>query len=215
MPSHTSCPDTILTAIPWYPDGLTPEECGAVEAHVADCRACRAELAFMRGDEEPAIELPDSEEVYARVLERIARPEEPEGFAPPPPRVGRMRRLSQRAAGPVSVAAGLLVALVSGMLTTGVIWAVRVVPTYETASLEPPAAVGYAGQHLEVVFRPDATAREIETQLRAVGATIVSGPTPRGVYRVRLVSSVDVEVALEQLRGAGRGVVAFAEPSRH
>ena len=70
--ANIACPEEILASIPWYPDGLTADECGAVEAHAADCRACRAELAFVRGDEEPAIELPDAERVYARVLDRIS-----------------------------------------------------------------------------------------------------------------------------------------------
>src|ERR1700741_854434 len=72
MTEPNSCPEAILASIPWYPDGLTPEECGAVEAHAADCPACRAELSFVRGDEEPEIELPDVERVYTRVLARIS-----------------------------------------------------------------------------------------------------------------------------------------------
>ena len=33
MNPKTVCPEAILASIPWYPDGLTREECGAVEAH--------------------------------------------------------------------------------------------------------------------------------------------------------------------------------------
>src|SRR6187401_2008265 len=103
MTTTASCPEAILASIPWYPDGLTPEECGAVEAHVADCRACRAELAFVRGDEEPEIELPDVERVYARVLERIhAHSDEvavPERRAFMSGRVGVAARQASMAAG--------------------------------------------------------------------------------------------------------------------
>jgi hypothetical protein len=213
VPTTNSCPDAILTAIPWYPDGLTPEECGAVEAHAADCRGCRAELAFLRGDEEPAIEIPDSDQVYARVLERIGSSDEPEGVEGAAPRAHWLRTLSQRAAGPVSIAAGLMVALVSGMLTTGVIWAARVVPAYEVDSALS-STFTHDAQHLEIVFEDDATAGEIGEQLRAVRASIVAGPTPRGVYRLRLAPGVEPEVALEQLRAGEQGVVASAEPSR-
>ena len=34
MPTTSNCPEVILASIPWYPDGLTPEECGAVEAQL-------------------------------------------------------------------------------------------------------------------------------------------------------------------------------------
>jgi hypothetical protein len=157
MNQLTPCPEAILTAIPWYPDGLTPEEAGAVEAHAADCRDCRAELAFLRGDEEPTIEIPDPEEVYARVLERIRSSDESDEDEAHVPDGHWLRTLSQRAAGPVSVAAGLMVAMVSGMMSTGVIWAVRVAPAYETASAASAEFDGdsigiYDAQHLEVVF---------------------------------------------------------------
>src|SRR5436190_4269843 len=116
MATTSTCPEAILASIPWYPDGLTGEECGAVEAHAADCRACRAELAFVRGDEEPAIELPDPERVYARVLDLISGDSE----------IGRgisaARRAVGQAARQASLAAGILVAVCSGMLTTGAIW---------------------------------------------------------------------------------------------
>src|SRR5437867_1258557 len=148
MISPTICPEAILASIPWYPDGLTPDECGALEAHAADCRACRAELAFVRGDEEPEIELPDVERVYARVLARISAHSDRD--APREPRVSTARRVGE-AARQASIAAGLLVAVISGMLTTGAIWVVRVAPTYETAAVSAGPDAG--GPGLEVVFR--------------------------------------------------------------
>lgn len=204
--TQAGCPEAILASIPWYPDGLTPEECGAVEAHAADCRACRAELAFVRGDEEPAIELPDPERVYARVLDLISGESE----------VGRgiaaARRAVGQAARQASLAAGIVVAVCSGMLTTGAIWFVRVAPTYETAAAAP--APEAAGPRIEVVFREDASADQIRARLREVGATVISGPSQLGVYRLRLAPGADVSAVIIQLRGEGRGVATFAEPSR-
>jgi hypothetical protein len=202
--ANTACPEEILASIPWYPEGLTAEECGAVEAHAADCRECRAELAFMRGDEEPAIELPDAERVYARVLDRISGDgSQAESTAR---RVGRAARQ-------VSVAAGLLVAVISGTLTTGAIWVVREVPTYGTAAADASAIIA-AGPNLEVVFRPDATMSEIREALSQAGASVIAGPTPFGVYRLRLAPGRDVSAAIGALREEGRGVATFAEPSR-
>ena len=208
MTTTTSCPEAILAAIPWYPDGLTPDECGALEAHAADCRACRAELAFVRGDEEPEIELPDPERVYARVLSRISSDSDP---AAPREWHATARRVGA-AARQASVAAGILVAVISGMLTTGAIWVVRVAPTYETAAVSAGPDLG--GPGVQVVFRKDASADQIRARLRDVEATVVSGPTQFGVYRLRLAPGADVSAAIGRLREEGHGVAAFAEPSR-
>jgi len=207
MATTTTCPEAILASIPWYPEGLTAEECGSVEAHAADCRECRAELAFVRGDEEPAIELPDAEHVYARVLERISA----HGDEEPAP--SRRLSVAREAARQASLAAGILVAVISGMLTTGAIWVVRVAPTYETAAAAPPA-VDAGGAEIDVVFQNHASADELRSTLREVGATVVSGPSQLGVYRLRLAPGADLNAAIGRLRGEGRGVAAFAEPSR-
>ena len=209
MTTTHPCPEPILAAIPWYPDGLTADECGLLEAHAADCRACRAELAFVRGDDEPEIEQPDVERVYARVLARISANTDEETAQEP--RISTARRVGA-AARQASVAAGILVAVMSGMLTTGAIWVVRVAPTYETAAVSTGPEM--AGPGLEVVFREDASAEKIRAQLREIGATVVSGPTQFGVYRLRLAPGADVSAAISRLRKEGRGVAEFAEPSR-
>jgi hypothetical protein len=90
---------------------------------------------------------------------------------------------------------------------------VRVAPTYETAAGPVAGDVG-AGPRLEVVFRDDASADQIRAQLRAVGATVISGPTQLGVYRLRLSPGADVSAAIGRLRVEGGGVATFAEPSR-
>ena len=201
--ANTACPEEVLASIPWYPDGLTADECGAVEAHAADCRACRDELSFMRGDEEPAIELPDAERVYARVLDRISGDQSPVE--------SRARRMG-RAARQVSMAAGLLVAVISGTLTTGAIWIVREAPTYGTAAGDA-SAIGAAGPHLQVMFRDDATVGEIRAALDRAGASVVAGPTQYGVYLLRLAPGSDVGAAIGALREEGRGVATLAEPA--
>ena len=215
MPQNTHCPEAILATIPWYPHGLTREECGAVESHAADCQACRAELAFLRGDEEPAFELPDAEQIYARVFERIRAEDDRVELVPVATRrslgtrvLRRAQRIRQRMVQPVGIAAGLLVATVSGMLTVGVIWVAREAPTYETAISMP--AVGSNGPELGIVFRSDATAEEIADDLREAGASLSSGPNEFDLYRARIGSGGDVETALETLQDAGHDVATFA-----
>ncbi len=214
---NRSCPEAILASIPWYPEGLTRAERGAVESHAADCQACRAELAFVRGEDEPALELPDAERVSGRVLERI-RAHDDRAELPPsaPARRGfaararaRARRVRRRIVQPVGIAAGLLVAVCSGMLTVGVIWIAREAPSYETAAAAPVSAAP-PGVELEIAFRRDAEAGQIATDLRAVGVTLTSGPNELDVYRARLAPGADVEESLVRLSGAGHGVARFA-----
>jgi hypothetical protein len=71
----------------------------------------------------------------------------------------------------------------------------------EVTSLSLGAAAGIGT--LDVVFRDDASAREISDALRGAGAEIVAGPTNLGVYRVRL---------LRQTRSGGSGADASEAP---
>jgi len=217
MSAFPSCPEPVLAAIAWYPEGLSPEERGAVEAHAADCRACREELAFLRGDEEPRVEIPDPTRVYEGVLLRIEAHEKGAdagdvgaAFAPATGRVGR------RVSRPAAVAAGLAVALLAGVLGgAGTLWLAREEPVYATATA-PPAVSARGGAHLDVVFRGGATADAIARSLREVGAEVVAGPSPLGVYRLRLAPGTDSDAAarrLEGREGEGEGVATFAKPA--
>ncbi len=49
-PTTSRCPTRILGWLPWYPDGLSDEERGRVEAHVSACAGCRRELAVLQGE---------------------------------------------------------------------------------------------------------------------------------------------------------------------
>ena len=63
------CPEPVLAAIPWYPDGLSDAQQGAVEVHAAECGECREEIALVQGSSETAsAEVPDPERVFARVM---------------------------------------------------------------------------------------------------------------------------------------------------
>ena len=118
-----------------------------------------------------------------------------------------------RAARQVSMAAGLLVAVISGTLTTGAIWIVKEAPTYGTAA-EDTSAILAAGLHLQVMFRDDATVSEIRAALERAGASMVSGPTQSGVSLLRLAPGTDVGAAIGELRDEDRAVATLAEPAR-
>lgn len=208
---EAGCPEEVLAAIAWYPEGLDAERRGAVEAHAADCAACREELAFVRGDAAPQLPQPESERVYARVLERIEAWEGGAGVGALAAR--RDRGASGRA--PLRAAAALLAAACIGALAAfaGARFLAQDA-VYRAAGGAPEVSAPAAGQAelaLDVVFRPDATAERIHAALRAIGGEIVSGPTQLGVYRVRLAPSADAGAATQVLRGEGHGVATFAE----
>jgi hypothetical protein len=215
------CPEVVLASIAWYPDQLSDERRGLVEAHAAGCQACRDEIAFVQGEGPADLPLPDPDAVYARVMARIEHTEsvargaahrEVARVRPP----ARERSVPRRAA----LAAGIALAVVVG--AAGVIsgrWLERAsVPVYTAAgdAAAGAAAAPAAGPILHVVFRAEASADAIHAALRAIGGQVESGPTQLGVYRVRLGPAADAAAAARVLRGDvagdGPGVASFAEP---
>ncbi len=61
---------------------------------------------------------------------------------------------------------------------------------------------------INVVFKEDAREKEIRGILNAFGATIVSGPSPEGLYTIEIKEDKK-EVVLERLRSSG--IVKFVE----
>jgi hypothetical protein len=214
--SEATCPADVLEAIPWYPDGLADAQRGALEAHAAGCAECRLELAFVRGEEaEVSGPVPDAERVWARVLERVAA----EGGAAqlrPAARQAPARRSAPRR----SFGAGLRVAASIALVFTAGALGVAVgsrlgapQPVYETASA--PRAEGAAGgPELDVVFRSDVRAEEIQAALRGIEGSVVAGPSSLGVYRVALRAGADAASAAVALRAEADGVASLAEPVR-
>jgi hypothetical protein len=84
---------------------------------------------------------------------------------------------------------------------------------YRTASEATPLA-GSAGVQLDVVFRSDVGIERINTDLRALGAVVVAGPSTAGRYRIALPEGSDASAAAAMLRAEGRGIASFAEPLR-
>ena len=212
--SEATCPADVLEAIPWYPDGLGEAQRGALEAHAAHCAECRRELAFVQDEpaEEPA-PAPDAERVWARVLERMTA----EAGAQRPravPRRAAPRRWLGAAAAPLPLAASIVLALAVGALGVAVGSGLRgqSQPVYETASAPREGAA--AGPELDLVFRKDASAGEIEAALRGIDGRIVSGPSPLGVFRVALHPDADAAAAAAALRAEVDGVASLAEPVR-
>lgn len=225
--AEMSCPPEILDWIPWYAeDALAEAQRGAVEAHAAQCEACRNELAMLDGGPAPTAAAPDPELVFARVLARI----EAGGVGEAPIRVGShlapararsapllrsARRGGRRSLSGIAAAAALALSLgTAGWFATKAL-ATRGDSVYRTASApELTALAGDSGTQLDVVFRSDVGIERINTDLRALGAVVVGGPSQAGRYRVTLPEGSDASAAAAMLRAEGRGVASFAEPLR-
>ena len=192
MASKPRCPGAILDAIPWYPSGLSETERGAVEAHAADCVACRNELGFVLGAELPGGDVPDPDRVFARVLDRIEK-------GPPRPRSARAEFLTRAASLLLAALVGSVVGWASVELRPRS-WTLKAVEEEVVRARMPDEMV------LDLVFHDHASAEEIRGALRALGARIVAGPDEAGVYTVRLAPDTDAVAAREQIESATRGV---------
>ncbi len=206
-PAAASCPQTVLDWIAWYPDGDLPDDVRSeIETHAAECSACRQEIADLSGDSANAADdAPGAERVFARAQRKIAA--HPRRIPPPPQRnlwIVRPR---------FAVAAGLAVALISG--TVGIVAANQLpfAVQYELAEAGTTERNPSAGPHLEVVFRPDASFAEISSAVRALGASVESGPTPAGVVHLHLAAGADPIAAARRLETGDLGVAEFAQPA--
>lgn len=131
---------------------------------------------FARIDADIARRQPLSRNWLARLGERLA------GLSPP-------------ALAGLSLAACLLILVQAGLLG-GLLLPRAPATSYETASHRDAAA-----RFALVAFAPTAKASEIEDALRAVGATIVEGPRPGGLYRIRFSTErMPAQATLERLR---------------
>jgi hypothetical protein len=221
--AETTCPPEILDWLPWYADdGLSESQRGAVEAHAAQCEACRAELAMLAGDAAPESDVPDPERVFAKVLARIEAAGDshsvpasghlvpaPARRAPPRP---SSRPLRSRVAARLAAAAALALVGAIGWLSHA--WVSRAVDDkYRTATgPDSMASSATAGGELDLVFRPGVSIERINTDLRAIGAVVVSGPSEAGRYRVALPAGANPAAAAAMLRAEATGVATFAEP---
>lgn len=227
--TNPSCPPRILEWIAWYPDGcLTDAQRGAVEVHAADCAACREELAILTERADTSAAPADPNQLFEQVLARIETSTVAEGPETPAPgsereAAGPLRRAParrrrgftwQQRSTIVAVGFGL-VAFAGALGWLGRDWVLPVFEAgageiYRTASEAAPTAG--PGVALDVVFRSETSAEQIRTVLRGLGATIATGPTELGRYRLLLPAGSDARAAAALLRTEGTGIASYAEP---
>ncbi len=208
---HTTQADHLRAwdLLPWVVNGrATAEQAQWVEAHVAGCDDCRAELAWQRSLRDaiaapPATAAGEPEAALQRLMARLDVPPEAQP-APPAPSHGPRYLTQALAAAVVAQAIGL--GLLSLHLWPGT--GRDASPDYQTLS-EPAAAAGT----LRVLPDGAMTQADWRALLQAQGLQVVAGPNAAGAYALAPVAGAGAlprGVALAHLR-ASPGI-RLAEP---
>lgn len=185
--------------LPWYVNGtLDPAEAELVEAHLAACADCRADLAAERalGGQVAAMSM-DVEHGWAVMRERMEAAPQRRALSP----VRFLRR---------PVAIGWVVA---GQLAAAALIVALVLPGHPAQTGAPYHALGSAPVaepgNLVIQFTPDTSERAMRAAFMRADSRVVDGPTASGAYVLR-VDAGKRAAALKQLR-ATPGIV-LAEP---
>ncbi|WP_019833522.1 zf-HC2 domain-containing protein [Sphingomonas sp. PR090111-T3T-6A] len=167
--------------LPWYVTGqLDPEDRLQVEAHLAECEECRAELMLERKLGGEVARLPIGAgldwEAFSRHLDPAPPPAAPEGRVLP--MIRRALARPGRTGWFLSAQAAFIAAL-----------AVLIVPVLRPAPA-PYHALGAAptpaNGNAIVIFRPDTSEQALRETLNANGARLVDGPTAADAYVLHL-----------------------------
>ncbi len=162
--------DGVQELLPWYlNDTLDADERATVDAHLATCEECRAELAGERKLARAVASLPvDVEQGWSALAARIAAK----------PAVPFWRRRV-----PIGWAAGLPVAAAATVAAAFTALPVAA-PVQTYTALGSPDTAPKA--NIVAIFRPTATDRAMRAALDQAGARIVGGPNASGAYMLRV-----------------------------
>lgn len=192
--------EEVQELLPWFVNGtLDQDELEQVEAHLAECPECRAELTAERRlaaaiESSPA----DTEGAWERMEQRLDA-KAASSITPTPSLLKRRVPVVWAIAGPI--AASVAVAAVMLTITPRTVTE----PQYRALS----AAQAPAAANLIIQFQPATQVRDMQTALQSVDARLVDGPTETGAYLLR-VDGNKRPFALKQLRD--NQTIALAEP---
>ena len=197
---------TLVALLPWYVnDTLSPAERAAVDQHLGECPACRAELAHCHAlantVQDPAPIWQPAPGAFERLMADIERMEAP--LTPAPRRTmpfwHRIRDWLGATPSPVRWTLALEGMAVAALLLIVILPGARLTADYETLS-SGSAQPATAGPRLRIVFVERATARDMQRLLLAIEGSIVAGPGALGVYTVALPAGARAADALSSLR---------------
>jgi anti-sigma factor RsiW len=175
--------EDVQRLLPWYVTGqLDPVERARVEAHLAGCAECQAEVRSERRLKAEFTTLPPVERDWARLRRRL------EAEALPKRAAGADRARVHWWVG-WAIAAQIVVVAVLGLQLASS----RAPAEYRTLSAPPPAA----GARAIVTFRPESPEAALRSALNAAGARLVDGPTAANAYVLELAGG---PAALQTLR---------------
>lgn len=209
--------DDVWHVLPFFVNGtLRGQERAEVEAHLATCAECRAELAtqtqvrdtILREDVRQESAQTSFDQLWGRILEDEAVVEGRAALA-------AAAKTTTVPRAPASAAMKWLVAavIVEGVglaALSAMTWSqsTSAAPEYRTLSM-PDAAL--PGGQIRAVFSPDIKLGDLQGLLSTSKLSVVGGPTEAGVYTLALDdANGSVDSALARLRG--NASVRFAEP---
>ena len=206
MNTHTDHLDA-QEALPWLANGtLAGAELERVQAHIATCAQCRADLALLRtvhaAGPGPDLDF-DPDRALARLMPQL-------DAAPVQARTGLLQRWRDRAAANDRTWLRAAVAFQFGAIA--VLAALLARPSGQPDSPASYRVLGAAGANgmarVVVTFRPDTPEAELRRIVRASGARIVGGPTVTDAWLVGADGRLDPVLA----RLRAEPAVTLAEP---
>lgn len=205
----------IWDLLPWYVNGTLPsEERRAVEEHLPGCPRCREEEAFCRATREALAAAgevaPSPHPVQlARLLAKVDEFEAGRGGHGPRPFLAALRaRLVP--ASPIRALLAFQLA-VTALLVGLLLWQQRQPQTLVYRTLSASEVPRGDTARVRVLFREDATEKEIREILLRIQGEIVSGPSAFGTYTVEIpVGGEPTGALLTHLRSQPQ--VRLAEP---
>lgn len=188
--------------LPWLANAtLANAERDAVQAHVNGCLSCRRELANLRALA-ALVKAPVGDQRCEDALRRL--------------HTRIVTRTPARASAPWAAAAMMvmvagLVSMLSVNTESSVAWLKNTGLSMMSQTHIVDSSSRAVRAHL--VFYDNITERQLRALLLSVGADLIEGPTPHGVYTIAFDHSTgepDVYEALSKLRHSRR--VVYAEP---
>ena len=211
--------DEIWLLLPWYANGsLKAQERERVKAHLGVCLVCRKELAEQAMlarhlQHEPAVEI-SAKPSFDRLMARIQSEPRPTQPKPKPHWLVAGFKGWLDGMGPLPLATACAAVLLAFTLPFLALEPREPAPAFHTVA-DSGSLDRFAQNDLRVIFAEPVTEQERATLISAIHGRIVDGPSPSGLYTVRLAESGNSGFGLPQALAHLRAnpSVVFAEPA--